>query len=94
MKGVVNMTQTKGLISVRADNTWGVVCTQCHSLIKNIGEDAGDEMLFTYDKCKAINIVYKRYIPKGIQQKDWGKLWESKEVHYMEGHTDLRKEEK
>ena len=88
------MSTSNGIISIRADDTWGVICTQCHHLIKNDSEPYKPETtfrVFECDSCHNKNIIELRDIPYGKKQhKTYDMLWTSplKEDIYHRNYAD------
>jgi len=66
-----------GLISLRANGHFGVICTQCHRLITNKGVKSGNEMSFKCQKCSSDNRVLAKDV---LEEQDttWRGLWDNK----------------
>ena len=68
------MKEIEGVISQRKDGNWGVICSQCHHLIKNEGENCLNIIRFECDRCHKVNIVKKKEIKNGKFVNDWTEL--------------------
>ncbi len=90
------MNKVHGIVSIRKNGSFGIICSQCHHLITNKGEKQITSCVFICDRCNTVNEVEEDLVLKH-QNSTWKELWESNQqtyIYYDKYGNPIRKERK